>query len=1083
MNFSNISAKTTVVGFSDAQKTSILDALRKAYNGSATAQTLLDNWINAGQTIDIQYQIGTLQGPPNTGKLLLDLSYLSTLDYITPTGQALEVDLVHVIVHELGHSLTGRLDDGDYITDYKGANVVFTNKILTELGIPERLSYAAVGQTGNILQRNYQYTNGATIDRAVSLDGDWNSSPAGNSRDLLIGGASVNILQSGDGDDFLFGAGGDDQLDGGTGVDTAVYFGKELDYDIRQNTDGSWAVRNARGAKNAGSDTLKNIEFLQFDGGKKYELKKRALAFQTDFVLVIDTTGSMGDSIDSVKAQASLLIDAVFAGGDGRIGVVGFKDTENGEPSQVILPFTDQDDFATRKATAISAINSITVDGGGDLPETDFDGLRTALNGSIGQWRGGAGVLRIALFTDAPAKDGALAGEVTTLAKSIGATISKSSSAVLTGGSVNTFSLAFGREAAFSPDESNDPNATPIPPFTPSNDPLAPDLTTAEVQIFTIFTGPAGTDTTALSDIAAANGGAFLTAPTNDELVRQLLAIISAPPTGNAAPIVANPIADQTTNEDAVLNFVVPANSFADADAGDTLTLSATLADDSALPTWLTFNVATKTFSGTPTNGNVGKISVKVTARDIAGASVSDVFDLTVNNTNDAPILVNAIADQTIVTSSSFSYVLSPTAFTDVDAGDILTYSASLADGTALPTWLSFDAATKAFSGVPGLANLGTLDIKVTATDTSGATANDTFQLVINPSGRIINGTSRSDELTGTAGDDIINGLGGQDELKGAAGNDSITGGKDADEIFGGDGNDTLVGNDGGDELFGNAGNDSLLGGAGNDELRGGIGNDTLLGGDGLDDLYGDDGNDSLLGGNGDDALYGGNGNDTLDGGVGLDELSGGQGNDVYYIDNRYDLIFESANAGLDTVYTVTDFVLSSNLENIILTGAVANKTATGNSLANVLTANSSGSRLYGLAGNDTLNGGLGNDILDGGVGDDLLKGNGGANTFVLNAPKSGLDIIQDFVNSQDKLQISARSFGGGLRAEVALNSNQLITGSGVSNATSTAQRFIYNTNNGNLYFDADGSGRSEKVQIAVLSNLSNLNANNFMVV
>jgi Ca2+-binding RTX toxin-like protein len=1089
MTFSSVSAKTTFAGtppFTIAQQAAILTAMQTAYDGSATAKTMFDSWINAGNSIGITNVAGVFRAFASTGLVEIDLAFLANASYIDTTGTAVQDTLVTALVHEFGHALTGKLDNditSAFIvktTDYRGDNVNFVNQIYKELGLPQQVSYIAYDTTGNIHRLNYQYTNGAAIDAAASGDITINSAILGTSRDLLIGGVSGNTLQSGDGNDFLFGAGGNDQLDGGTGIDTAVYFGKELDYDIRQNTDGSWAVNNVRGAKDAGSDTLRNIEFLQFDGGTKYELKKRALAFQTDFVLVIDTTGSMGDSIDSVKAQASLLIDAVFAGGDGRIGVVGFKDTENGEPSQVILPFTDQDDFATRKATAISAINSITVDGGGDIPETGFDGLRTALNGSIGQWRGGAGILRIALFTDAPAKDGTLASEVTTLAKSIGATISNTSSATLTGGSVSSFSLAFAGGAA-ARNNPGDPNANPGIPFELSDDLITPDTTTAEVQIFTIFTGPTGTDTTALSDIATANGGAFLTAPTNDELVRQLLAIISAPPNGNTAPTVANPIADQTTNEDAVLNFVIPANSFAD--AGDTLTLSATLADGSILPTWLTFNAVTKTLSGTPINDNVGKISVKVTATDVAGANVSDVFDLTVNNTNDAPILVNAIADQTIVTSSSFNYALSSTTFTDVDARDTLTYSASLADGTALPTWLSFDATTKAFSGVPGLANLGSLDIKVTATDVSGATANDTFQLVINPSGKIINGNSRSNELTGTADDDIINGLGGQDELKGAAGNDSITGGKGSDELFGGDGNDTLMGNDGSDELFGDAGNDSLLGDAGNDELRGGIGDDTLLGGDGLDDLYGDDGNDSLLGGNGDDALYGGKGNDTLDGGVGLDELSGGQGNDVYYIDSQYDLIFESANAGLDTVYTVTDFVLSSNLEDIILTGTAADKTATGNSLANGLTANSGGSRLFGLAGNDTLNGGLGNDILAGGVGDDILKGNGGANTFVLNSPKSGLDIIQDFVNSQDKLQVSARSFGGGLRADVALNSNQLITGSGVNNATNASQRFIYNTDNGSLYFDVDGSGRSDKVQIAVLSNFSNLNANNFVVV
>jgi Ca2+-binding RTX toxin-like protein len=548
MAFSSISAKTTIdTAFSAADKASILAALQTAYDGSSIAKTLLDDWIAAGKTIDIQYRAGKLQGPANTGRLLLDLSYLSNLDYISPTGQAREVDLLHVIVHELGHSLTGRLDDGNYTTDYKGANVTFTNQILTQLGIPERVSYIAVGKSGTILKRNYQYTNGATIDRAVSLDRDWNSSAAGNSNDLLIGGPSANILESGDGNDFLFGAGGNDTLRGGAGKDTAVYFGTPLDYDIRKNTNGSWAVRNVRGAKDAGADTLENVEVVQFDGGKTYDLKKGGLTFQTDFALVIDTTGSMGSSIGSVKSQAAALIDAVFAGGknDGRIGVVGFKDTTNGEPSSVLLPFTDQDDFAARKSSAISAINSISVGGGGDLPETALDGLRLALNGSMGQWRFGAGALRVALFTDAPAKDGALAGQVTALANSIGATITRSSSLALAGGSVDTFSLALGGgsssvPALFSPDESDDPNASPIPPFVSSNEPIDPDPTTAQVQIFTIFTGPTGSDTAALSSIASANGGAFLTAPTNDELVKKLFEIINAPPVINGTPDVDN---------------------------------------------------------------------------------------------------------------------------------------------------------------------------------------------------------------------------------------------------------------------------------------------------------------------------------------------------------------------------------------------------------------------------------------------------------------------------------------------------------------------------------------------------------------
>ena len=57
-----------------------------------------------------------------------------------------------------------------------------------------------------------------------------------------------------------------------------------------------------------------------------------------------------------------------------------------------------------------------------------------------------------------------------------------------------------------------------------------------------------------------------------------------------------------------------PANTFNDTDATDTLTYSATKADDSALPTWLTFTDTTRTFSGTPTTAET--VSVKVTASD-----------------------------------------------------------------------------------------------------------------------------------------------------------------------------------------------------------------------------------------------------------------------------------------------------------------------------------------------------------------------------------------------------------------------------------------------------------------------------------
>lgn len=556
------SQKTTLTGFSAAEEAQILAVLQTAYNGSPTAKTMFDNWINAGKTIDISFLPGDFQAGTNTGVVEIDPSVISDLSYINDTGKAVKHSLLGALIHELGHALTGRRDNIS-ATDYQGDNVRYVNQIWSELGLDKMISYTAQAESDRH-RVGYEYTNGAAIDAAKTEDANMNSAALGASNDLLIGGSSANILQSSDGNDFLFGAGANDELNGGAGRDTGVYFGTPLDYDIRKNSDGSWSVRNVRGAKDAGSDTLKNVEVVQFDGGKTYELKQAGLTFQTDFALVIDTTGSMGSSIGRVKAQASSLINAVFADGknDGRIGIVGYKDTALGLPSSVILPFTDQDDFAARKAAALAAINGITVGGGGDLPETAFDGLRVALDGSMGQWRFGAGVLRIALFTDAPAKDGALAGQVNALASSIGATIGARSSVAGTGGSVDTFNLAFGGDGSSDTQQlygPGDPNANPPFPFVPSDDPITPDPTTAQVQIFTIFTGPNGLDTSALEGIANTTGGEFLTASTDQDLVNILLNIINLPPGSvNTPPTAVN---DKiTTNQNIAVSINVLAN-------------------------------------------------------------------------------------------------------------------------------------------------------------------------------------------------------------------------------------------------------------------------------------------------------------------------------------------------------------------------------------------------------------------------------------------------------------------------------------------------------------------------------------------
>ena len=85
-----------------------------------------------------------------------------------------------------------------------------------------------------------------------------------------------------------------------------------------------------------------------------------------------------------------------------------------------------------------------------------------------------------------------------------------------------------------------------------------------------------------------------------------------------------------------------PANTFSDADTGDTLSYTATKTDATALPTWLAFTAGTRTFAGTPQAADAGTVAVKVTASDGNGGSVSDTFDITVAADTTPPTLTSA---------------------------------------------------------------------------------------------------------------------------------------------------------------------------------------------------------------------------------------------------------------------------------------------------------------------------------------------------------------------------------------------------------------------------------------------------------
>lgn len=195
----------------------------------------------------------------------------------------------------------------------------------------------------------------------------------------------------------------------------------------------------------------------------------------------------------------------------------------------------------------------------------------------------------------------------------------------------------------------------------------------------------------------------------------------------NDAPTLTNAIADQSVNEDSAFSFAIPTNTFNDED-GDTLTYSATLSDGSALPAWLSFDVATQTFSGTPLNGDVGSISVQVTATDAAGIMITDAFAIAVANTNDAPTAI--VLSANVIDENVDGGIIGTLNSTDEDVGDTVTYTLS---GPHAEYFEVVNDQVKLKDGISAnYEAYETLTITITATDSGGLTTSQTFSISVN---------------------------------------------------------------------------------------------------------------------------------------------------------------------------------------------------------------------------------------------------------------------------------------------------------------------------------------------------------------
>ena len=392
---------------------------------------------------------------------------------------------------------------------------------------------------------------------------------------------------------------------------------------------------------------------------------------------------------------------------------------------------------------------------------------------------------------------------------------------------------------------------------------------------------------------------------------------------------------------------------------------------------------------------------------------------------------------------------------------------------------------------------------------------------IVNAPGLLIQGTEGNDSLVGTGSQDTINGLGGNDTIDGGREADSMTGGPGNDVFFVDHAGDVVIEQQGGgiDEVstglffsytlpdwvenltltaqgsqegHGNALDNVLTATGIGQALHGSDGNDTLLGGsDGATWLFGERGNDSLVGGASMDILFGGDGDDTISGGDGNDEIwmsffSGqgetGLGTDI--IDGgagRDRMIFSSDafNGQGDHGAVVVDLA-SGTYRTDVGSGTISN--------IEVVTGGSAGDQLTGGAQADLLVGNGGNDTLDGGAGVDTLSGGIGADTFVFaEAPGVGTaDVIAEgqfffFQTGIDTLRLDAAAMPGlGISGRFASGDERFHIGTAAAEAD---DRVIYNSSNGQLFYDGDGSGAGAAALIATINSAPAVAASDIEVV
>lgn len=159
--------------------------------------------------------------------------------------------------------------------------------------------------------------------------------------------------------------------------------------------------------------------------------------------------------------------------------------------------------------------------------------------------------------------------------------------------------------------------------------------------------------------------------------------------------------------------------------------------------------------SGSPSTADR---TVTFTAMDKNTGYDTAVQTIKVTIVNHNPTVIAPLVDQAVQTGTlGWSYNPSA-AFSDEDAGDTLSYSATLANGNPLPAWILMDATTGVLTGSPSVSDRGSYALIVKATDTHGSSVSTPLTVAATAfnAGKLLVSTAGNDVLAGTVSNDTV---------------------------------------------------------------------------------------------------------------------------------------------------------------------------------------------------------------------------------------------------------------------------------------------------------------------------------------